>query len=172
MRKFLLPLLFLFLFVFESIFMQFLPGTIFQREWILAPHFLIAAILFFTIYGSERRGILYGLLFGLLFDVVYTEIIGIYLFLYPFVAYLVTKMMKVLQTNLFLASLMVVTGVALVELGSYEMNMLIHITSMNFITFVTIRLFPTLILNAIFILLAAFPLKRYFENFAKNLRAE
>ncbi|XJZ26367.1 rod shape-determining protein MreD [Bacillota bacterium Lsc_1132] len=170
MKKFLLPLFFLFLFIFESLFVQLLPGEAFRNGRIFAPHFLIVAILFFTIYGSEKHGILYGFIFGLLFDIVYTEILGIYLFLFPLVAYLVTKMMKVLQTNIIIASLMVLTGVALVELGSYEMNTLIHITKINFMTFVNIRFIPTLILNAAFIIIVSYPLKRYFENFAGNLR--
>lgn len=169
MRKFLLPLFFLFLFVFESVFVQLFPGGAIHNDWIIVPHFLIVAIFFLTLYGGEKKGILYGFIFGLLFDIVYTEIIGIYLFLYPFTAYLVTKMMKVLQTNIFLGSFMALTGVALLEIGSYEMNFLIHITNMDFKTFLSIRLFPTLLLNAAFIVVAAYPLKRYFERFSEKL---
>lgn len=172
MRKFLLPLFFLLLFIIESIFVQLLPGRVFHSDWIFAPHFLIAAILFLTIYGSEKHGILYGFIFGLLFDIVYTEIIGIYLFLYPLVVYLITKLMKILQTNIFLASFMVLAGIGLVEIGSYEMNKLIHITSMDFMTFLNIRLLPSLLLNAAFIIVASYPLKRYFEKFAEELRTD
>lgn len=172
MRKFLLPLFLLFLFIVESLFVQFLPGQAFHSERIFVPHFLIVAIFFLTIYGSEKHGILYGMAFGLLFDVVYTEIIGIYLFLFPFVAYVITKLMKIFQNNIFLGSLMTLFGIALVELGSYEMNMLIHITNMDFMTFLNLRLFPTLLLNAAFIILVSYPLKRYFERFAQKLRDE
>lgn len=172
MRKFLLPLFFLFLFVFESLFVQLLPGGAFQSDRILAPHFLLAAILFLTIYGSEKQGLLYGFVFGLLFDIVYTEILGIYLFLFPLVAYLITKMMKVLQTNILLSSLMVLTGIALLELGSYEMNKLIHITSMDFTTFLNLRFIPTLILNAVFIIIVSYPLKRLFEKSTEDMWAD
>jgi rod shape-determining protein MreD len=171
-NKFLLPLIFLLLFIFESLFIQFLPSHLFNSEKILIPHFLIVSILFLTIFGNEKHGIVYGLIFGLLFDVVYTEIIGIYLFIYPLVAYVVSKIMKVLQTNIFIGSFVSLIGVALLETGVFEMDKLIHITNMDFMNFLEMRLLPTLLLNTIFIILAAYPLKRQFEKFAESLRAD
>jgi rod shape-determining protein MreD len=171
-RKFLLPLIFLSLFILESLFVQFLPAAFFNSKNVLVPHFLIASILFLTIYGGEKHGIVYGIIFGLLFDIVYTEIIGIYLFLFPLVAYIVSKIMKVLQTNILIASLVSLIGVALIEIGVFEMDKLIHITNITFMNFLDRRLFSTLILNAIYIVIAAYPLKRQFEKFADNLRAD
>jgi rod shape-determining protein MreD len=171
-NKFILPLIFLFLFILESLFVQFLPADIFNSEKIFVPHFLIVAILFLTIFGNEKYGILYGFIFGLLFDIVYTEIIGIYLFLFPLVAYIVSRIMKVLQTNLFIGSFVSLIGITFLEIGAFEMNKLIHITNIDFMSFLNRRLLPTLLLNAIFIIIAAYPLKRQFEKFADNLRAD
>lgn len=172
MRKFVLPLLFFFLFILESLFVQFLPAGLLDSKKILVPHFLMASILFLTIFGSEKSGILYGVVFGLLFDIDNIEIIGIYLFLYPFVAYLIAKLMKILQANIFTASFVTLIGVALLELGAYEMYQIIHITNMDFISFLNLRLVPTLLLNAGFIIIAAYPLKVQFEKYAKSLRAD
>jgi rod shape-determining protein MreD len=132
----------------------------------------MASLLFLTIFGNEKRGIIYGLIFGLLFDVIYTEVIGIYLFLFPLVVYIISKMMKVLQANIFIALIVSLFGVALLELGVYEMNKLIHITNLDMITFLKIRFLPTLLLNATYIIIAAYPLKRYFEKFAEKLRTD
>jgi rod shape-determining protein MreD len=171
-KKFLLPLLFLFLFLFESIFLQFLPASVLGGPNILVPHFLFVALLFLTIYGSEKHGIIYGIIFGLLFDIVYTEILGVYMFFYPLIAYIVSKIMKAIQVNLMTVSIVSLFGIALLEAAVFEINQLIGFTNMDFVSFLSLRLLPTLILNAIFIIIAAYPLKRQFEKFADFLRAD
>jgi rod shape-determining protein MreD len=171
-KKFLLPLLFAFLFIFESLFVQFMPADLLGGQKILVPRFLLISILFLTIYGSGKHGIVYGMIFGLLFDIDFTEILGIYLFLYPLIAFIALKIMKVLQVNLFTTSIVSLIGVALLEIAVYEMNRIIGITAIDFMSFLNMRLFPTLLLNAIFVIIAAFPLKRQFEKFAEHLRAD
>ncbi|WP_066063809.1 rod shape-determining protein MreD [Neobacillus soli] len=172
MRKFLLPLLFLFLFILESLFVQYLPKKVFGFERILVPHFLIIAILFLTIFVGKKQGIIYAAIFGLLFDIVYVEIIGIYFFLYPFIAYLINKLMQIMQANIIIVFLATLLGIALLEIGVYEMNSLIHVTTLDFLSFINLRLYPTLILNAVFIIIMGYPLKRLFEKHAEALRAE
>ena len=60
---------------------------------------MIVFIFFLTIYGSKKHAMIYGAILGLAYDVVYTEVLGIYMFLIPFLAYLIAKCMKVLQSN-------------------------------------------------------------------------
>lgn len=170
MIKAFLPLIISFCFIFESVFVELLPEQFFYNTRILVPHFLIVAIMFTAIYGTKKIGLLYGFIFGLLFDIVYTEIIGIYLFLIPLVVYIISWIMKRLQSNIVLVSLIALVGVALLEFGVYGMNLIIGHTSMGVTSFVDNRLVPTLLLNAIFIVLVAFPLKKYLEHFAEVLR--
>lgn len=170
MIKAFLPLVISFCFIFESVFVELLPAKFFDGTRILVPHFLIVVIIFTTIYGTKKQGLMYGFIFGLLFDVVYTEVIGIYLFMIPLVAYITSWIMKILQSNIVLVSLVALTGVALLEFGVYGMNLIIGYTNMSFSSFVDSRLFPTLILNAIFILIVAFPLKKYLDHYAEILR--
>lgn len=169
MRKYLLPFLFLFLFVSESIFVQYLPTEMFGSDRIMVPRFLIISILFLTIFSSRKHGIIYGVIFGLLFDIVYTEVIGIYLFSFPILAYLMSKMMRILQTNIVMVSLAVLLSVALLELGVYEVNVIINRTDLSFADFASLRLLPTMILNTAFIIIAGYPLKRHFEKFYASL---
>jgi rod shape-determining protein MreD len=168
-KKFLLPLMLFFLFILESIFVQYLPANVFGQDNILVPHFLIAAILLVTIYISRKQGIIYAMIFGLLYDIVYVEIIGINLFLFPFVTYIVSKIMNVMQTHIITAFLVSLVGIAFLEIGIYEMNSLIHITSIDFMSFLKFRFYPTLLLNTVFLLLAIYPLKRQFEKYAEAL---
>lgn len=170
MNRFLLPALFAFLFILESLFVELLPAEIFNSDRILAPHFLMAGILFLTAYVNPKHGILYGFIFGLLYDIVYTEIIGIYLFMFPFIAYLFANMLRILQSNILIISVLSLLGIALLEVGAYEMMHLIHVTTLDFSAYVKIRLVPTLVLNLAFIILAAYPFKRQFENAADRLR--
>jgi rod shape-determining protein MreD len=168
--RFLLPALFVLLFILESLFVQLLPAELFDSDRILVPHFLMAGILFLTAYLSPKHGILYGIIFGLLFDLVYTEIIGIYLFMFPFIAYLFANIMRILQGNVLIVSTLSLIGIAVLEMGVYQLMLLIKITDLDFSTYVKIRLVPTLILNLAFIILAAYPFKKQFENAADRIR--
>ncbi|MBB6445876.1 rod shape-determining protein MreD [Bacillus benzoevorans] len=170
MKKILLPLLITFCFLLESLFVELWPVNLFHGKWIIVPHFLLILILFVTIYVGRKQGIMYGFLFGLFFDVVYTEIIGIYLFMIPLIVYIIAWVMKILQSNIFISSIVTLFGVTLLELGVYEMNFLIQLTEMSFSDYVNLRLWPTLIMNLIFIIIIAFPLKKYLENYAEALR--
>jgi rod shape-determining protein MreD len=171
-RKFLLPLLFLLLFYAESLFVEYLPAKVFGFERILVPHFLFIALLFLTVFVGKKHGIIYAAIFGLLFDIVYVEIIGIYLFLYPFISYLIYKLLQVFQSNIITAFLASLLGITLLEMGVYEMNYLIHVTDLDFIGFINLRFYPTLILNAAVTLIAAYPLKWLFEKHAEAMRDE
>ncbi|WP_066257904.1 rod shape-determining protein MreD [Neobacillus drentensis] len=172
MRKFILPLLFLFLFILESLFVEFLPAKIFGFERIFVPHFLFISLLFLTIFVGKKHGIIYAAIFGLLFDIVYVEIIGIYFFLYPFISYLIYKLLQVFQANLITAFLASLLGISLLEIGVYEMNFLIHVTDLDFMGFINLRFYPTLLLNAAITLIAAYPLKWLFEKHSEAMRTE
>ncbi len=152
--------------------MEFLPTKVFGFERILVPHFLFTAILFLTIFVGKKQGIIYAAIFGLLFDIVYVEIIGIYLFLYPFIAYLIYKLLQVWQSNIITAFLAALLGISLLEIGVYEMNYLIHVTDLDFINFINLRFYPTLLLNAAITLIAAYPLKWLFEKHSEAMRDE
>jgi rod shape-determining protein MreD len=172
MKKVLLPISLVLLFFIESLLVQFMPANLFGDQKVWVPRFLIITIFFLSIYGSAKHGIIYGLIFGLLFDIVFTEILGIYLFLYPLTAFIVLKIMKILQVNLLTVSIVSLIGVVILESAVYGLNRLIGITSIDFMSFLTMRLLPTLLLNAVFLIIASYPLKRIFEKFADGLRAD
>lgn len=169
MRKFLLPLLFILIFIAESIFIELMPEKAFGEAYIIVPRFLMIALIFLTVYGPRKYGIIYSFFVGLLFDIVYTEIIGIYLFMFPLVSYIILKLMKILQTNIVIVSIVALIGVLLLELGVYEMYFLIHRTTMLFSTFMSLRFLPTAIFNLIFIIIAAYPLKKHYDKLVASL---
>jgi rod shape-determining protein MreD len=147
-----------------------MPETFFASGRIMVPHLLVIALIFLTIYGNRNLGIMYGFIFGILYDVIYIEIIGIYLFALPLLCYIVSKIMKVLQTNLLIVTLVTLFGIALLEVVVYEMNFILYQTTMDFSRMAKLRLLPTILLNLLFTLILALPLKKQFEKLANQLR--
>ena len=172
MKRLMLPLLFGLIFVFEGIFAQFLPADLFGGEYIFVPRFLIIAVLFLTVYGGKKHGILYGFLFGLLYDLVYTEVIGIYLFIVPLAAYMMWNIMRIVDSHPVMVSIVSILFTGLVEIAVYFMNLLIHIATIGFMTFVQVRMVPTLLMNLIFIILFCYPFKVLFERFADSIKSD
>lgn len=80
--------------------------------------------------------------------------------------------MKVLQVNILIAVVVSLIGVALLEVGVFGINKLIGVTHLPFLSFLNMRFFPTLLLNATFMIMMAYPLKQQFEKYAEALRTD
>ncbi len=160
MKKLILPLLLTILFVLESVFVDLLPSTLFNVDRLFIPHFVMIALVFIVVYYNHLLGLVYAIIFGLLFDIVYTEIIGVYMFAYPIISYVLTKAVKILQTNIFIISFISIVGVTLLEFYVYAVNLIIGFTNMNISLFISDRLFSTLVLNSVFVILVCYPFKR------------
>jgi rod shape-determining protein MreD len=169
MRRVILPLVIGCCFIFESIFTMYFPDGSFGENFIIVPHFLLVALLLMGVYYSRNRAILFAFIFGLLFDVFYTGVLGVYMFLFPLSVYIADKMMKILQNNLFVAALVIIINISLVEFLVYEMNLLILKVPMTIIEFLENRLLPTLALNVIFFIIMAWPFKLLFSKMSKYM---
>nr|WP_275695629.1 rod shape-determining protein MreD [Fredinandcohnia sp. SECRCQ15] len=149
-----------FLFVFESSFVELMPVEDWNINRVFVPRFLIIFIIFIAVYHNKIHGFIYGIVFGLLYDIVYTEILGVYMFSMPFICYIISKAGKVLQTNIIIISFLSIVGVIFQEFAVYSINLIIGITDMHIELFLQDRLLPTMILNSIFVILFAYPIKR------------
>jgi len=160
MRRIILPIVVLLLFVSESIFVDISPVGHLNTEYVFVPRFIMIVFVFIAVYADRYQGMLYGFVFGLLFDIVYTGVIGVYMFGMSFIAYLMAKSSKILLSNIFVTSLLGIVAVVLLEFFVYIVNLLIGFTNMPIMMFLQNRLLPTVILNSIFVLLIAFPIKK------------
>lgn len=160
MKRFILPSLLLFLFVFEGTFVDIFPVIQYEKDWFFVPHFMMGVVIFIAIYMGYIQGMIFGFIFGLLFDVVYTGIIGVHAFIIPLVAYIMAKLSGVWQNNLIVSSFLVILGIVIVEFFVFGVNYLIGYTAMPIDLFFYNRLIPTIILNSIFVLLVCYPIKR------------
>lgn len=169
MNRFYLPVLLVLLFISESIFADLVPSQLFSIDRIFVPHFMFVVIMFIAIYVNQKYGMMYGAIFGLLFDIVYTEIIGVYLFSFTLIAYIVAKATKVVHTNIFVSSILCLFAVVVLEFFAYGVNILIGNSQSNLHIFLFNRLFPTLILNSAFVIVISYPLKKQLQKIAPKL---
>jgi rod shape-determining protein MreD len=159
MKKILLPFIALVLFYGSSLFVTYLPIGVFNSDRVLVPHFLIIFILLMSVYYHNTTAILYGFIFGFLYDSFFTEVLGVHLFIFPFVTFLTSRIMKVLHSNLIVTSIVILLNVSILEFLIYQINLLIGKTDWAIATFADLRLWPTLVLNAAFLIIVSFPLK-------------
>lgn len=164
-----------------TLFVLFLiEGTVFQVfapeqydfEFQLIPRFVTVVVLLVGIYISPMFGVIFGMIFGLLHDLIYTDLVGVYLFGIAVSAYIIGYLSKVFQLNLFIALVLVLLGVSMVEFYVYELFSLINITNLSFHSFFYDRYLPSLLMNGIFMLIVYFPVKRLLEELSESRRQE
>ncbi|MFJ8245664.1 rod shape-determining protein MreD [Peribacillus asahii] len=172
MKHFILSLIALIFFVFDSIFAQLFASELFGKGNILVPHFMMVFIFFLTIFGSRRYGMIYGAVLGLAYDVVYTEILGIFMFLIPFLAYLMAKCMKVLQSNWLIIIVVSTVFIAISEMIVYEMNVIMSFAALTFAEFAERRLWPTALLNLVFIIASYYPIQKLIRKIVTKSEME
>ncbi|WP_062104557.1 rod shape-determining protein MreD [Bacillus niameyensis] len=160
MKRLILPLLLLIGFYLEGIFVELVRNGSFGLNVILVPRFLTVLFAVMGIYYVRNYSLIYAAVFGLLFDVYYTEIIGIYLFLFPIIVYIASKITKLLQANILTTFFVVLLSVALVEFVVYGFNVFVLQKEMELEEFAKSRLWSTLGLNQLFLLLIYYPFKK------------
>jgi len=159
MNRFFLSSLVTVVFLFESIIVQLLSYPLFD-VYLLVPRPLLIVLVFITMFVGQAEGMTYGFIFGVLYDVAYTEILGVYTFAFPLIAYLIAKAMNILHKNTWIASFFSIVAIACVEWYMYAIQLVIGGTTMSAQTFLQVRFLPTLFVHTIVILLIAYPLKQ------------
>lgn len=172
MRKLIIPLLALIIFIGESVLANVFSGYLYGGTSFLIPRMTVIFIAFLTIYGSRKTAFMYAFILGLLYDVAYTEILGVYTFAFPVAAYVISKIMKILQSNLLISGLITLLFIAVIEAAVYQLNILLGFTSVDFRDFSMLRLVPTLLLNLVFIVITAYPLRRTIESLRVDSEGE
>ncbi|PPA71544.1 rod shape-determining protein MreD [Jeotgalibacillus proteolyticus] len=164
MTRFILPLLGIFIFYSESIFATFSPVQAYGDTRFLVPRFLFLFILLISIYYKPRTAYIFGFVFGFMYDLFFTGIIGIYMFLFPLLIYIALAVLKLIHQHLIVIGLLGIVLIAGLEWVVYQFNLLIGVAGVDFSTFLTQRLYSTLLFNSLFLLLLAYPLKVWMIN--------
>ncbi|WP_409251514.1 rod shape-determining protein MreD [Bacillus sp. SCS-153A] len=168
MKKLFLPFIALICFYGSSLLVTYLPMGVFNSDRVLVPHFLIIFILLMSVYYHNASAMLYAFIFGFLYDSFFTEVLGVHLFIFPFVTFLTSRMMKVLHSNLLVTSIVILLNLSILEFLVYEINLLIGKTDWAIAMFADLRLWPTLVLNAAFLIIFSYPLKSLLMKLQKE----
>lgn len=129
-------------------------------------------LIFIGTYLGRAHAIYYGICFGLLFDIMYIDIIGIYLFLFPLISYIMAYIVKVLHLNLFVLFFIALLGVAVLEILAFGIYKLIGVNEILWNIFLEDRLFPSLVLNGVFVILIFFPMRKLLIKLADQHQLE
>lgn len=167
MKKALLPLLMAVLFYSDSVFMIFFSEQAFDGAYMPVPRFFIIGLLFMSVFFDRNTAIKYGFFFGFLFDMFYTGLLGAYFFFLPIIVYITFKLTKWLHSTLPVFFIIIMFDIALLELMMYGLNVLVQRTAFSFEQFTYIRLLATLVLNSLFYIVFAIPLRNAFLRLKK-----
>jgi len=165
MSRLILPFMGIVIFYSESIFATFSPIEAYGDTRFLVPRFLFLFILLLSVYYKPRTAYIYGFVFGFMYDLFFTGIIGIYMFLFPLLVYIALAILKLVHQHILVVGVLGLFLIAVLELVVYQFNLLIGVAGIDFATFLTQRLYSTLLFNALFLLLLAYPFKSWMTHF-------
>ncbi|WP_206207823.1 rod shape-determining protein MreD [Virgibacillus profundi] len=155
MKRLYLPL-FLFLFlILEGVALELLPASLIMSDYLIVPHWVFIFLVYLAIFYDEENtyfSVVYALAFGLLIDIVYTGILGVYMFSYGLITYIIHGVKKVLHGNFYVTVLLGLMGLALADISINGIFIVVGISDMLWKDYFTYRLLPTVISNLVFLL--------------------
>ncbi|WP_163537895.1 rod shape-determining protein MreD [Gracilibacillus sp. YIM 98692] len=119
----------------------------------ITPHFLFLFLVYITVFFDRSHtyyGLAFAVLFGFTIDLIYTDILGIYLFVYASVIYVVREIMKLLHANFLVVMLISIMGILATDILAYFLYNIIQVHDQIWQVYWKNRLIPTFIWNILF----------------------
>lgn len=159
MTHFLFIITIFLLFVVEGTIVQVFSPDRWDISIFMIPRFVVVLLIFAALFLGRRHGLLLGLIFGLLYDLVYGGVIGVYAFPMGLIGYFSGLSFKLFQQNIFVILFTVLVSLVAYEFMVYGILTLINFVQMDIYSFFFQKVIPTLILNIIFAILIAYPVR-------------
>lgn len=156
----LLPFIIFILFSLEGTVIQLITPDRFGSNLIVVPRFAFLVVIVVTIFLGRIKGTIYALILGLFQDVIYTHILGVYLFSMGLITYLLGFEYKIFKKNLSLLIITAVFATLLLDYLVYGIHTVVGITQLAHERFVYERLLPSFIVNSLFMIVFAYPLRK------------
>jgi rod shape-determining protein MreD len=172
MKKLLLPLFLLVFLVLESTAVSFLPENWLKNESYIIPHWTLVFLSLIAIFYDRDNTyycLLYAIIFGFLIDLTYTNILGVYMFSYGIVIFIIHGMKKWLHPNFLVAFLLSIVAVVIAEHLVYLVYFMIRVTNFSWQLYAINRLIPTILANILFFLIIYPIFKAKLLNWSKEL---
>lgn len=156
MKRLYLPLILFLFVVLEGVALELLPPKLVVSNLLIIPHWVLVLLVFQAIFydrESTYYSVLYGLVFGLLIDIVYTDVLGVYMFSYALVIYIIHGLRKMLHGNIYVTLVLGIVGIMLADISINFIYTMVGITDMTWVDYMKYRLLPTVLSNLVFLLL-------------------
>ncbi|MGL4521928.1 MAG: rod shape-determining protein MreD [Bacilli bacterium] len=163
-----LPLVLGIAFLLEGTVASVASDWLYGGKEMYVPRLLFILLLLSSLFLESRLTFVYAGVFGFFYDLMYTEVIGIYTFGFPVIVYIVFMMMKNFQSNVFVVATVSFLGIIILEYYTYTIFTLIDYTQLKHDDFLSLRLIPTMILNAGLFVLIYFPMRNLFTSWKKR----
>src|SRR5699024_2621042 len=161
--------------VIEGIAIDFLPQFLAKTNLLITPHWIFMFLLLMTFKFDTNNtfyAVIYGAFFGILVDIVYSDVLGIYMFIYPFVIYLVHISKHFLQTNFYMLLIIASASLLVVEVLLFIVYSFVLSLDLSQAYFLFNRYIPTLIANLLFLLLLYVLFSGMMERWRRDLFKE
>lgn len=172
MRHLYLPLILFLFVVLEGVALDLLPVALLNTKTLIVPHWVFVILIFITIFYDKEDthySIIYGIIFGLLIDVVYTGILGVYMFSYGFVIYIIHELKRLVHANFYAATIIGILGISLTDLFIHSIYKMIGFADIMWEEYLFLRLLPTVLANLIFLIIIYPIIKKRFINWGNEL---
>lgn len=156
MKRLYVPLILFLFVVLEGVALEILPSKLVVSNLLIIPHWVLVLLVFVAIFYDRENtyySVLYGLVFGLLIDIVYTEMLGVYMFSYALVIYIIHGLKRMLHGNIYVTLVLGVVGIVLADISINFIYTVIGVADMTWIEYMKHRLLPTVLSNLVFLLL-------------------
>ncbi|WP_100011951.1 rod shape-determining protein MreD [Lentibacillus sediminis] len=156
MKRIYLPLILFLLLLLEGVALKLLPPGLVISDLLITPHWVLVFLILVSIFYDREDtyySVLYALLFGLLFDIVYTGILGVYMFSYALVVYIVHGLRRMLHGNIFASLLLGAVGIVIADIFIYMVYTVVGMTEVVWADYLMTRLLPSLLANWLFLVI-------------------
>lgn len=142
--------------IMEGVALELLPARLVHGDLLIVPHWVLVYLVYVLIYYDKENtytSVFLAIIFGLMIDIVYTGVLGVYMFTYALVVYIIHGLKTLLQSNLYVTLLFGFLGIVLSDLMIYSAFLIIDITEATVKHYLMYRLIPTIVANLIFLLI-------------------
>lgn len=172
MKRLYLPLILFLFVVLEGVALDLLPVQLLSTKTIIVPHWVFIISVFIAIFYDKEDtyySIFYGIIFGLLIDIVYTDVLGIYMFSYGFVIYIIHELRRLVHANFYAVTIIGIVGISLTDFFIHAVFKMIGFADIMWGDYVLFRLLPTVLANLIFLIIFYPIFKKRLVNWSSEL---
>ncbi|MGV3041361.1 rod shape-determining protein MreD [Staphylococcus rostri] len=136
------------------------PIAIGHVKFIFVPHLVFLYLILITVYRNTSTALVLGILVGIIQDLYFGQIYGLYLFGYLLSILIADKFLKVFFRDHVMVYWMILLGIIFLEIFVVAVYSVLGLIDFQIIPFITLRLLPTLFLNALLLIVIYVILER------------